>query len=237
MACTTLFQNKMINETLDLVYMGFILSQEENTEAFQSFVMQHPAYVPSACGGIHSSAYGMGCPGKLLRGPNFESMMMQVKIQNTTIMSDALFTEDSGLSVEVSTATSYCVKVLPDPNKFPIRSGVGNGVEILLDLETFDNGDQEVLGDGVSVLVADDEDYTLADLHGFSIGPGSAAEIQIQPVIISIAAAALKNFGYIDRKCVDTTIDTGLNSLDGIDGSYSLSNCLVSATVTEILKT
>ena len=226
----------MINSTIDLVYAGISMSQKDNTTAFQNLLMQSPYYIDDACGDTRNDS-GTGCAGKLLRGHNFESMMMQVKIQNTTIMSDALFTDGSGLSVEVSTATSYCVKVLPDPVKFPIRSGVGNGVEILLDLETFDNGDQEVLGDGVSVLVADDEDYTLADLHGFSIGPGSAAEIQIQPVVISIAAAALNNFGYIERKCVDTTVDTALKSLDGLSGSYSLSNCLVSATISEILKT
>ena len=35
-------------------------------------------------------------------------------------------------------------QVLPDPSSFPIKSGVGNGVEILVDLETFDNADLEV---------------------------------------------------------------------------------------------
>ena len=228
----------MINSTLDLVYLGLLMSQEDNTEAYQSFLMQYPDYVLTACGERNSSVYRSRCADNLLRAQNFESMMMQVKIQNTTIMSDAMFIEGSGLFVEVSTATSYCVKVLQDPAKFPVRSGIGNGVEILLDLETFDNGDQEVLGDGVSIVVADGEDYTLSDLNSFSIGPGSATEIQIRPVITSITPAALHNYDYTQRRCVDTTIDIGLNNIVELTGiSYSLSNCLVAAAIHEIYKT
>ena len=159
-------------------------------------------------------------------------MILRVKMQNETILSDSLFTSGSGVSVEVSTATSFCVKILPDATKYPIRSGVANGVDILIDLETFDNGDPVVHGDGVDVLVTAPEDYSLTELHGFPIGPGSAVDVKINPVKFTISDDALHKFTYLERKCIDIHLDLDMNTLT----NYSLSNCLVEATLSEIYK-
>ena len=151
-------------------------------------------------------------------------------MRTDTILSDSLFTAGSGVSVEVSTATRFCVKILPNATKYPIRSGVANGIEILVDLETFDNGDLVVHGDGVDVLVAAPEDYSLTELHGFPIGPGSAVDVKINPVKFRISEDALQHFDYLERKCIDIHLDLAMKTLT----NYSLSNCLVEATLSEI---
>ena len=166
---------------------------------------------------------------------NLESFVMQLKIHNLTLSGKDLFNNlQSGLSLEVSTATTFCAKILPDEAQFPINSGLGNGVEILVDLETFNNGDLDRIGDGLDILVTDVADYSLASLRGFSVGPGSAVEIVARPQLYTITQAALDNFDYIDRKCIDIDTDPGLDALNGVKGNYSLGNCLVSATITEI---
>ena len=172
------------------------------------------------------------CYDKLLRQQNFQSMIMRVNIQTDSIASDQLFSDDSGVSVDVSTATRYCVKILPDTSRFPISSGIANGVEVLIDLETFDNGDELVLGDGADILVTDADDYSLTELKGFPVGPGSAVDVKINPVKFTISEGALKNFGYLERKCIDTRFDMIMTSVS----NYSLSNCLVQATVSDIYK-
>ena len=224
-------QNVNIKESLNLIQLGL--------EAYNYSAFAYPSYVLSVCGAFNKTqnitAYDnvqIDCYGKLLRQQNFQSMVMRVKIQTDSIAIDQLFSDASGVSVEVSTATRYCVKILPDTSKFPISSGIANGVEVLIDLETFDNGDELVLGDGVDILVTDADDYSLIELKGFPVGPGSAVDIKINPVKFTISEDAQKNFGYLDRKCIDTSFDTTMNILN-----YSLSNCLVEATMSEIYKT
>ena len=174
------------------------------------------------------------CWERLVMGQNFESMLLKVKITNETLTQ--LFNSTS-LMVVPSTATTYCVEVAPDHDIFPLRSGVGNGVELLIDLETFDNADLEVTGDGLDLLVTSRTDYPLEKLNGFSVGPGSSVEIKIHPVLYSITAPALSRFAYTTRKCVEPLVDTAANQLDGTTGSYSLSNCLISAAVSKIYET
>ena len=60
---------------------------------------------------------------------------------------------------------------MPDAETSPISSGVENGVELLLDLETFDNGEFGVDEDALKILVADKHDHPLLDLNGFIVKP------------------------------------------------------------------
>ena len=115
------------------------------------------------------------------------------------------------------------------------QSGVGNGMETIIDLETYDNGDLEMTGDGADIQVLGPEDYALARLKGFSVSPGSAVEVHIRPALFSISQKALHDFDYQKRKRVEPSVDKGSNNLvEGLTGSSTLSNCLVSATRAEI---
>jgi hypothetical protein len=213
----------------------------DNSSLIYELLDQAPMYADQLCdkGENKSSALCFGyicsCLIKVTLGQNFDSMLMRMKIQDRDYQVSNLFTSGTpGLSLEVSTATTYCIKVLPDAAMFPIRSGVGNGVEILLDLETFDNGDLLVTGDGLDVMITEAEDYSLTELRGFSVGPGSSVDVQVRPFLYKATDRALNNFHYLNRKCIDPTKEPESQQLDGMTGNYSLANCLVSATLTEI---
>ena len=66
----------------------------------------------------------------------------------------------------------------------------------------------------------------LAQLKGFSVAPGSAVDVHIRPALFRITESALHRFDYLQRRCADTSVDKGVEDLDGMDGdnSYSLSN-------------
>ena len=76
-------------------------------------------------------------------------------------------------------ASTTCLRILPDAETFPISSGVENGVELLLDLETFDNGEFGVDEDALKILVADQHDHPLLDLNGFIVKPDDLVELDM----------------------------------------------------------
>ena len=175
----------------------------------------------------------VGCWRHVLMGPNLETMLLRLKIQNESNIFNMF--DSHSVDVEKSSGTSFCININIANESYPSQSGVGNGIEVVIDLETFDNGDLEVSGDGADILVTNPGDYSLAQLKGFSVSPGSAVEVHIRPARFSITQSALA-FDYLDRKCVEPSVDKRANLLNGTHGvgNYSLSNCLVSAALTEI---
>ena len=49
-------------------------------------------------------------------------------------------------------------------------SGISNGVEITLDLETYDFAPFGQVGDSLGVIIENNDDFPLVNLNGFSIG-------------------------------------------------------------------
>ena len=109
---------------------------------------------------------------------------------------------------------------------------VSRSVQVLIDLETFDNGDELVVRDGVDILVTDAGDYQLPELNGFPVGTVSAVHVKTDPVVFDISKNALKNLRFQDRKCIDPVSDLNMKPVN----NYSLSNCLVESTLSEIYK-
>ena len=223
-----LLQDDWLNTTVLQLYDVYYSQPTMDESDFPDLLKQVPYYVYRLC-----SNDSYQCWSKLTQGQNFYTMITSLKIQGEPFENVDLFQEGSPVSVELSSGSNYCPSITPYSAQFPIRSGLGNGVEILLDLETFDNGDMMVHGDGVDILITDPSDYALTDLLGFSAGPGSAVDIQIKPELYTTTSAALK-FNYLERKCVDVEKDKALQQMEGMTGNYSLSNCLVSATLTQI---
>ena len=232
-----LLQDKAISVTLAMLFPEdqYDTVEVNNTEPVQRVDFTQEEFSEYMIDFCESYANISMCLDSLMQGQNLESFMVQLKVHNMTSSGAGLFDDEkSGLSMEISTATSYCARISPDPGLYPIRSGVRNGVEILVDLETFDNGNLDLIGDGLEVLVTGNLDYSLDQLLGFSVGPGTAVKVVVKPELFSSSQEALDNFDYVQRKCVDIETDQGMDSFDGVQGNYSLSNCLVSATVTEI---
>ena len=123
------------------------------------------------------------------------------------------------------------MRILPDAETSPISSGVENGVELLLDLETFDNGEFGVDEDALKILVADQHDHPLLDLNGFTVKPGVSTNLKIRPVLYDATTQALDNFDDYNRRCVDSRNPELENLLPGLHLPYSLSNCLLAATL------
>jgi len=121
-----------------------------DSSEFDDLTNQFPDYGFSIC---TNNSYA--CWSKLNQGQNFYTLITKLKIQGQTVDNKNLFQNGSSVSVELTSGSDYCPSITPDPTDFPIRSGVSNGVEILLDLETYDNGDLMVFGDGVDILITD----------------------------------------------------------------------------------
>ena len=229
-----------ITDQLPTKYIGSSTATEQsNITVLKPHEYSSPEFLPYMYDFCKSSDNPDNCFAFLMN-PYFqsiESLVMQLKIHNLMTSGKDLFNHlQSGLSLEISTVRTFCAKVLPDKDQFPINSGLGNGVEVLVDLETFNSGDLERTGDGLDILVTDATEYSLASLLGFSVGPGSAVEIVARPLLYTITQEALDNFDYVDRKCIEIDTDPGLDALYGVNGNYSLGNCLISATITEIQK-
>ena len=118
-------------------------------------------------------------------------------------------------------ASTTCLRIFPDQKNFPIGSGIENGIELLLDLETFDNGEFGVDEDALKIMVTDEHDYPLLDLNGFTIKPGVATNIKIRPVLFDATTEALDNFDDYNRRCVDARNPNLENLLQGMHLPYS----------------
>ena len=195
-------------------------------ETFEAHV-QNSGYAKKFC---PNDADDM-CWFRIMAGPNLENMLIRLAIRNKYPIFH--MHDSDNVEMEISSGTFSCINI--NNKAVPSQSGVKNGIEAVIDLETFDNGDFGVTSDGTDILVTNPGEYSLVQLKGFSTSPGSAVEIRIRPEIFSITKSALA-FDYLDRKCVETSVDERENLLEGSPGveSYSLSNCLVSAALTEI---
>ena len=169
-----------------------------------------------------------------LKGQNMQNFFLKLKIQDEILPAENMF-YSSFVEVEDS-GSSLCTSITNISREgFISQSGVGNGMETIIDLETYDNGDMAMTGDGADIQVLGPDEYALAHLKGFSVSPGSAVEVHIKPALFGISEEALHGFDYLKRKCVEPSVDKGSNELaEGLTESYSLSNCLVSATLAAV---
>ena len=174
------------------------------------------------------------CLMSMAMGQNLESMFTKLKIQNESVNGNIFYSNSTYL--EFSSGTYFCVRIDIAREGYSSQSGVGNGIETIIDLETYDNGDTVITGDGADIQVMDRGEYSLAQLKGFSVSPGFAVQVHIRPKLYSITEQALQKFDYLERNCVEPSVDKELNNLYGMHGNYTLSNCLVSATLTHIHK-
>ena len=169
-----------------------------------------------------------------LKGQNLQNIFLKLKIQDEMLPAENMF-YSSFVEVEDS-GSSLCTSITNISREgFISQSGVGNGMETIIDLETYDNGDLAMTGDGADIQVLGPDEYALAQLKGFSVSPGSAVEVHIRPALFGISEEALYGFDYLKRKCVEPSVDKGsIEMAEGLTKSYSLSNCLMSKTLVAI---
>ena len=168
-------------------------------------------------------------------GQNLFSTFTKLRIQNESVNGD-IFKNSNSTYPEFSSGTFLCVSIDVANEGYPSQSGVGNGIETIIDLETYDNGDMATTGDGADIQVTDNREYPLAQLKGFSVSPGFAVQVHIKPALFEITEQAVDKFDYLERNCVEPSVDKELNNIDGMVGDYTLSNCLVSVTMSNVYK-
>ena len=177
----------------------------------------------------------LSCLLAVTMGQNLLSMFTTLKIQSVPVEGN-VFANSNSTHPQSSSGTFLCASIDIASGGFSSQSGVSNGIETIIDLETYDNGDKLVTEDGADIQVTDPGDYPLAQLKGFSVSPGYAVQVHIRPSLYGITEEALEKFDYLGRNCVEQSVDKELNDLYGMVGDYTLSNCLVSLTEVNILK-
>ena len=93
--------------------------------------------------------------------------------------------EFNNLWSEVLADETHFVQLYSNSSHFEVKSGISNGVEVILDLEIFDSADIGEVGDGLGIIIDNKDNYPLFNLNGISIEPGKLAMIRIQPKIYS----------------------------------------------------
>ena len=68
-------------------------------------------------------------------------------------------------------------------------------------------------------------------LPRFTVKPGVSTNLKIRPVLYDATTQALDNFDDYNRRCVDSRNPELENLLPGLHLPYSLSNCLLAATL------
>ena len=94
---------------------------------------------------------------------NVESFLLSIK-HETRILDPLLLR--AAWNVRPNLHGLPCLEIFP--NSSVTKSGQSNGVEIILDLETFDNADQGVDYDALHVIIGNKEDFPVFEL-GFSV--------------------------------------------------------------------
>ena len=162
----------------------------------------------------------------------YESLLVSINVQGEKLNHPLLaFSHHWDVSTDENSVFDSLLAISSYSSEFKVLSGVANGIEVTVDLETYDNADTEAVGDGLTFVIENQEDFPLPELNGFDLEPGKAVNILVHPNLYTISEEALANFDYIDRKCV------GKDELDlQYFETYGLTNCLVSAVFTEVFE-
>jgi hypothetical protein len=185
---------------------------------------------------------------KFAAGPSFHSMVLQYKIQDKTYYGAKL----DWNSLYSMTDIGVCYGIVPtyigpadlqtynDPDfvmeeEFvpKILSGPPFGVDILLDAETFDNGDSAESFNGFTIAVTDYGDTALIGLDGFTVGTGTMARVSNQISIHKTTDVVLNRFNSMERRCIDNSDNYNISSV--YDGNYTLSKCLLDASIVKTM--
>ena len=144
---------------------------------------------------------------------------------------------------------NFCFKIKINTTQYKIKPGVNNGIKIILNAETFDNGNPGTSFKGFRILVVDTEEGppgNLMDMYGTTISTGSALKMSITSKIFKITETARNRFNSDERKCIYnklsgsgktwpenqeyiTTAMTTIKESAGLELPYTLKSCLTGA--------
>ncbi len=115
-----------------------------------------------------------------------------------------------------------------------IKLGVENGLEIILDAETYDYGWTFGHTEGFLAGVHQPDDYPVMGFSTLDLSPGFNHKVAVDPTIRNTKESALR-FGVDDRKC-HLDEDVRFRHLPRAKFRYSKSNCMAQAVYNKIRK-
>ena len=106
---------------------------------------------------------------------NFEDLLISIKDGgNTSIF--PLIERETQWNYSLDIYYLPCLEVYQSSSL--TRSGQSNGMELVVDLETFDNADAGVDYDALQVIIENKDNFPIFDIHGLSIKPGEMSKLR-----------------------------------------------------------
>ena len=116
-----------------------------------------------------------------------------------------------------------------------VRNGIKNGLEVVLDAETFDYGYFYRQSSGFMVAFADNRDKAIVNQKGFFVQPGTVNLIPLIPEKTVTSSVVISRFSPPDRQCYDNANEFPFEFLKKESGyRYSIDNCFYDAIVHRI---
>ncbi len=81
------------------------------------------------------------------------------------------------------------------------RTGVNNGLNLLLDVESYDYASSKFGGEGFTLSVLHHLDIPIMKHTGISIEAGQHSYISVTPRLMTTSKGARKRFWPVDRQC------------------------------------
>ena len=116
------------------------------------------------------------------------------------------------------------------------RNGKNNGLQILLDAETYDYGSSLSGAEGFTLSILHHLDIPIMKNTGININAGQSNLLVVTPTLMRTTESTKNRFSPEDRQCYFED-EIKLLHLPHINGfRYDISNCLFEATLQEIEK-
>ena len=214
-------EGKLLKPKVEVVIEKYI-----KTDHFNETMMKECIYDESVCSSQEDVLKSREALLDVI-AQDFSSMILQYDIQEKRYYSgmidwnaDYAYT-DIGWCIGLRPKYIGLIPFTYDPVTFEeeyvpqVLSGPSFGVDVLLDAETYDNGDISMPFKGFTVAVSNDGDTSLMGLNGFTVSTGTATRISAEISIHRTTDTVLHRFSSEDRNVLMIlTATTYLNYME-----------------------
>ena len=114
------------------------------------------------------------------------------------------------------------------------RNGINNGLQILLDAETYDYASSPSGGEGFTLSILHQLDIPIMKNSGININTGQCNNLVVSSTLMNTTESVKSRFPPSDRNCYFEDEIQLLHLPHGNSFRYDISNCLFEATLQKI---